>query len=119
MKDTGQFVEGIYETPEVRDVVPSHLVRSGTSSAYDVSFGMQVGAAAVELLLAGKSGVTACSVDGGQIQYMDSAKAIHQRYVDLREVALFEALGICFGRKPQRFNPCFKVVTGKVRRIYA
>src|SRR3989338_6829677 len=50
-KKTGMWAPGVYETPEVREVTPGHLVRSGASSAFDVNFGHRAGAAAVLLLL--------------------------------------------------------------------
>ncbi|HXX57549.1 MAG TPA: 6-phosphofructokinase, partial [Thermodesulfovibrionales bacterium] len=64
MKKTGMFAPGVFEIPEVREVTPGHLVRSGDSSAYDVTFGYRAGAAAVLLLLAGKAGNTVVDVDG-------------------------------------------------------
>ncbi|MFC1504629.1 6-phosphofructokinase [Spirochaetota bacterium] len=118
MIDTKMFVEGLYEIPEVREVVPGHLVRSGMSSAYDVSFGWQAGAGAVLLLLDGKSGITVSSVTGSRVEYMKSEKAIEQRYVDLEDIALYEALGICFGRKPVEYKALYKEVSGRVSRIY-
>jgi 6-phosphofructokinase 1 len=99
MKKSKMFIEGMYEIPEIREVNPGHLVRCGESSAYDVSFGRQIGAAAVELLLKGYSGVTVTRVNGNNIHYMNSKDAIKQRYVDLSEISLYESLGICFGRK--------------------
>ncbi len=118
MKETGQFVENLYEIPEVREVTPGHLVRSGSSSAYDVSFGLQAGAAAVLLLLEGKSGVTVCDIANGEIRYLDSAEAIKPRHVNLEEIALYEMLGINFGRKPVEFTPAFAKVGGSINRIY-
>ncbi len=118
MKETGMFVEGLYEMPEVRDVRPGHLVRSGNSSAYDVNFGWEAGAAAVLLLIEGKTGITVSKVNGDMIEYMPSAKAIKQRYVDLSQVAFYEALGICFGRANQDYVAKFKEVEGSVDRIY-
>ncbi|HYA32272.1 MAG TPA: 6-phosphofructokinase, partial [Thermodesulfovibrionales bacterium] len=50
MKRTGMYAPGVYEIPEAREVAPSHLVRSGQTSAYDVNFGYRTGAAAVLLL---------------------------------------------------------------------
>jgi 6-phosphofructokinase len=61
MKETGQFVEGVYEIPEVREIRPSHLVRCGTTSAVDANFGLEVGAGAVELIASGVVGVTVTS----------------------------------------------------------
>ena len=43
------YAPGVYEIPEVREVTPGHLVRSGPSSAYDVNFGQRAGAASVLL----------------------------------------------------------------------
>ena len=56
IKQQGMHVEKLYESPEVRSVAPGHLVRCGHTSAYDVNFGMQAGAAAVYLLKEGKTG---------------------------------------------------------------
>jgi 6-phosphofructokinase 1 len=104
MKGTGMFVPGVYEIPEVRDIIPSHLVRSGDTSAYDVNFGYRTGAAAVLLLLAGESGKTVVKVEGRKIHTMETEKVIKRRDVNLDEVALFESLGTCFGRKPEKFE---------------
>ena len=104
MKRVGMYAPGVYEIPEVREVTPGHLVRSGPSSAYDVNFGQRAGAAAVLLLLEGKTGNTVVDVEGNKIQYMATSEAIKRREVDISEVALFESLGICFGRKPQKFG---------------
>lgn len=104
MKRVGMFAPGVYEIPEVREVMPSHLVRSGTTSAYDVNFGYRAGAAAVILLLEGKSGNTVVNVDGNKLCYITTSEAIKRKEVDINEIALFESLGTCFGRKPQRFE---------------
>lgn len=103
MKQTGMFAPGVYEVPEAREVTPGHLVRCGGSSAYDVNFGYKAGAASVLLLLQGKAGVTVVDVNGHKICYMPTAEAIRRREVDLNEIALYESLGTCFGRKPQPF----------------
>ncbi len=105
MKRTGMLVPGIYQIPEVRAVSPGHLVRSGQSSAYDVNFGHRVGAAAILLLINGKTGYTVTNIKGNKVSYMQTAEAIKHRAVDVRELALFESLGICFGRKPEEFKP--------------
>jgi len=118
MKASGMFVPGVYEAPEVRAVVPEHLVRCGFTSAYDVKFGMEAGAGAVLLLARGISGVTVTGVSCGKVSYMKTEKAIEQRDVDLREVALYEQLGICFGREPAPLEPTFEEVSGLVPRIY-
>jgi len=102
MKDEKMFVKDLYEIPEIRSVAPGHLVRCGHSSVYDVNFGKEVGAAAVTLLQSGLSGVTVCGIQDGKIQYIETQKAIKQRYVDLSAVALHEQLGTTFGRKPQK-----------------
>jgi 6-phosphofructokinase 1 len=116
MKKTGMFVPGIYAIPEVREVTPGHLVRSGGSSAYDVNFGYRAGAAAVFLLLSGKTGNTVVSVHGKRIDYIATSEAIKRREVDITEIALFESLGICFGRKPGKFEYEFSEVKGTIDR---
>ena len=103
MKRVGMYAPGVYEIPEVREVTPGHWVRSGQSSAYDVNFGQKAGAGAVLLLLQGKTGNTLVSVNGNKINYMPTSEAIVRREVDIDELALFESLGTCFGRKPQNF----------------
>jgi len=108
MKETGQFVPEVYETPEAREVVPTHLVRSGFSSAFDVNFGKEAGAAAVRLLVEGISGVTVSNVSRGEISYLKTKDAIRQRHVEVEMLALFEELGVCFGRRPVKFSPAFR-----------
>src|SRR5208283_1367622 len=56
MIETGMYAPGVYELPEVREVTPGHIVRSGGSTAYDVNFGYRAGASAVLLLMSGKNG---------------------------------------------------------------
>lgn len=104
MKKTGMYVKGINENPEVRAVNPSHLVRCGHSSAYDVNFGKEVGAGAFILLNQGIIGVTVAGISNGQVRYMDTKEAIKQRHVDTNQVAIYEAQGICFGRQPVAVN---------------
>jgi len=104
MKKTGMYAPGVNEIPEAREIVPSHLVRSGPTSAYDVNFGYRTGAAALLLLIDGKAGNTVVELIGNKISYMPTSQAIKRREVEVREVALFESLGICFGRKPQKFQ---------------
>jgi 6-phosphofructokinase 1 len=103
MERTGMYAPGVYEIPEVREVTPGHLVRSGHSSAFDVNFGYKAGAAAVFLLLEGKFGNTVVSVDSDRICYQSTAEVIKRREVDLKEIAIFESLGVCFGRKPEKY----------------
>lgn len=104
MKKTHMYVEGLYTIPEIRSVRPGHLVRCGRSSAYDVNFGNEVGAGAVVLLSKGVAGVTVAGVLGREIRYLPAEEAIKQRHVDLDEVALFEQLGVCFGREAKPFK---------------
>jgi 6-phosphofructokinase 1 len=116
MKDSGMLVKGVFEKPEIREVTPGHLVRSGRSYAYDVNFGMSAGAAGVALLVEGIKGVTVVKASGGQIFYQATEEVIKQRHVDLAEVALYERLGICFGRKPEEYKPQMKAWEGKIER---
>lgn len=116
MKREGMFVEGLYEAPEIRDVTPGHLIRSGKSSAFDVSFGIEAGAAAVLCLLKNITGMTIVNVHEGAVRYMPTKEAIVQRHVDLKTVALYEMLGICFGRKAVVYAPEFRENSGKVDR---
>jgi 6-phosphofructokinase 1 len=116
MQRTGMFAPGVYEIPEVREVTPGHLVRSGHSSAFDVNFGYKAGAAAVLLLLEGKFGNTVVNVNGEKISYQPTAELIKRRVVDLKEIAIFESLGTCFGREPQKFEYEFVEVKGQIER---
>ncbi len=116
MKEQGMFVPELYEVPEVRDVKPEHLVRSGKSSAFDVNFGMEAGAGAVVLLLNGLSGVTVQDVKKGKIRYLPTDKAIKERSVDLEMVSFYENLGFCFGRNPDRRKAEFEENKGVVER---
>ena len=116
MKRVGMFIQGIYERPEIRTITPGHLVRCGQTSAFDVNFGIEAGAAAVELLVQGLSNVTVVDVHGGRIRYMGTPEAIVQRHVDLELVGFHERLGVCFGRKPQGVNLAFSEVHGAVQR---
>jgi 6-phosphofructokinase 1 len=106
----------VYEIPEVREVMPGHLVRCGGSSAFDVTFGYKTGAAAVFLLLEGKAGVTVVNVDGDQIFFEDTSEAIKRREVDIKEIALYETLGTCFGRKPEKYEHSFIEVKDRICR---
>lgn len=116
MKRTAQYVPGVYVVPEVREVTPGHLVRSGPSSAFDVNFGTKAGAAAVLLLLQGLTGNTVVSVEGRKLSYMPTAQAIVRREVDVEELALFESLGVCFGRKPAPYDPELEVAATRPAR---
>ena len=116
MKQVKLFVKDICVVPEVRAVMPGHLVRCGHSSPFDVSFGKEIGASAVLLLLGGQSGVTVVGTDGKNIRYMTTADAIKQRFVDLNLVSFYENLGVCFGRKPGAINPVSQKVEGNISR---
>jgi 6-phosphofructokinase 1 len=116
MKKTGMYAPGVYEIPEVREVTPGHLVRCGGSSAYDVVFGYKTGAAAVLLLIGGKAGVTVANLDGNQIYFKETSEAIKRREVDTTEIGLYESLGTCFGRKPERYAYTFTEVKDKIIR---
>ena len=116
MKKTQMYVEKMNEIPEIRAVVPGHLVRCGHSSAYDVCFGKEAGAAAVLLLKAGTVGVTIVGIDGDQVRFMESKKAIEQRHVDLNQVAVYEQMGVCFGRSAVNFAPKFEKAEGRIVR---
>ncbi len=118
MQRTGQFVEGVYEIPEVRDIRPTHLMRCGFSSALDANFGLEVGSAAVELITKQITGVTVISYRCGKIEYMPVAEAIVQRFVDVKDVALYESLGLCFGRKPGQVEVDTEKVSGVPVRVY-
>jgi 6-phosphofructokinase 1 len=116
MKQAGMFVEKLNEVPEVREVAPTHLIRSGTSSAFDVNFGCEAGGAAVELILKGINGVTVQGIVDGEIRYLPTKKAIEQRLVSLKMVAFYEKQGYCFGRKPEKYIPQFSENKGAVER---
>jgi len=116
MQEVGMFIPELYEIPEVREVVPGHLIRSGVSSAFDVNFGIQVGGGAVVLLANGVTSVTVQDMQNGEIRYLPTKKAIEQRHVDLRFVSFYEALGYCFGRKPEKYTPSYSENKGVIER---
>jgi 6-phosphofructokinase 1 len=116
MKRSGMYAPGVYEVPEVREVTPGHLVRSGHSSAFDVNFGYKTGASAVLLLADGKVGNTIVNVDGEKVYYLPTSEAIKQRPVDVSELALFEDLGICFGRESEKYLPEFVKASSTIPR---
>ena len=116
MKQMGMFVPNLYEIPEAREVLPGHLVRCGSTSAFDVNFGKEAGAAAVRLLMEGITGVTIANVSGGEICYMPTKDAIVQRHVDVNMLALYEELGVCFGRKAAVYRPTFREEKGRSLR---
>jgi len=55
-------------------------------------------------------------IDANEIQYMPTKEAIKQRFVDLDEVALYESMGVCFGRKAEEYKPTTKSISGKIER---
>jgi 6-phosphofructokinase 1 len=118
MERTGMYVPGVYKIPEVREVTPGHLVRSGPSTSYDVNFGKEAGAAAVVLLTQALGGKTIVKVRGTRIYYKPTAEVIKQRHVDMNTVAFYEQLGICFGRKPDSFAPEVIEEKGDIERAY-
>ena len=118
MKRNNITVDGVYELPEIREVTPGHLVRAGASTAFDVNFGKEAGAAAVILLTKGLGGNTVVRVRGTKIIYQATAKVIKQRHVDMNTVAFHETLGTCFGRKPGKFTAEVSEETGHIDREY-
>jgi len=112
MRKSGMFVPGVFETPEVREVLPGHIVRSGGTSAYDVNFGKEIGAGAVILLEEGKSGVTVVAIIDGKIRYIPTKEAIVQRFVNLNEISFYEQMDVCFGRQPSPYVPTHEEYKG-------
>ncbi len=117
MKREKMYVKGISEAPEIREVNPGHLVRCGHSSVYDVNFGKEAGASAVVLLKNGLSSVTFTGLQHGKIHYMETTEAIKQRHVDLTQVAVYEQLGVCFGRKPEEITLGSEKRSGPIERF--
>lgn len=116
LKEEGIYVDNIYMHPEIRDVSLGHLVRAGQTTSYDVAFGKQGGGAAVLLLRAGIAGVTVVGVEHSDITYIPTEEAIKQRYVDIDEIAFYEALGVCFGREKVEYKPHFMEQQGLIHR---
>ncbi|MHB1334845.1 MAG: 6-phosphofructokinase [Candidatus Humimicrobiaceae bacterium] len=110
MKQQGLFVEEMNVLPEIREAVPSYLIRSGITTALDANFGKDTGAAAVVLIEKGITGVTVVGVNKGTINYIKTQEAIKQRFVDLNMISFYESMGICFGRKPEKFKPKFEEI---------
>ncbi len=118
MQSSNMYVKGINEIPEVRAVTPGHLVRCGHSSAYDVNFGKEVGAGAFILLNQGITGVTVAGINEGTVRYMDTKEAIQQRFVDVNQVAIYEAMGMCFGRIAPKAQTKTEKLSGKTERHF-
>ncbi len=116
LKKEGIYVKGIYEYPEIREITLGHLVRSGETTSYDVAFGKQAGGAAVLLIKNGIKGVTVVDVEHDHITYLPTSEAIKQRFIDINEIEFYEALGVCFGRKPAEFVPQFVEHEGPIHR---
>ena len=116
LRREGIYVEDIYMYPEIREVSLGHLVRAGFTSSYDVTFGKQVGGAAVLLMKKGIFGVTVVGVEADEITYLPTELAIKQRNVELQEVSFYESMGVCFGRNPEAYSPNFKEQIGKIHR---
>jgi 6-phosphofructokinase 1 len=91
-------------------------VRSGSTSAYDVNFGKEIGAAAVILLDEGISGVTVVKVNNGHIRYMPTAEAIVQRFVSVDDIDFYEQMDVCFGRKKEQYEAKLEKQEGPVER---
>ena len=68
------------------------------------------------LLKQGIVGVTVVGIDGKSVRYMESKKAIVQRHVDLDQVAVYEAMGTCFGRPVSAYTPGFQKEEGRITR---
>ena len=105
MRRQGLFVEQMNALPEIREVLPSYLFRSGPTSAMDACFGKDVGAAALAAVVNGMSGVTVTGVVNGIIQCVETAQIIRQRMVQEQSVRFYEAIGVCFGRQTADYQP--------------
>lgn len=116
MKKTGMYVKNQYEMPEIRVIRPTHLMRCGRSSAYDVNFGREAGAGALLLLLENISGITCAGIENGVIKYLPTVEAIKQRPVDLDQVKFYEMQGFCFGRKKPATKVKARKLKGKIVR---
>ena len=119
MVRTGQFVEGVYEIPEVREVRPDHLVRCGFTTPIDATFGLEAGAGAYYLASKSIFGVTVAGYNDGKINYMNTKEAIVQRLVDEKEVRIYETMGTSFGRNPEGLSdPELEKISGRPVRPY-
>lgn len=114
MKSQGLFVEEMNALPEIRETVPGYLIRSGNTTALDANFGKDTGAAAVILIANGITGVTVTGINNGKINYIKTQDAIKQRFVDLNMVSFYETMGVCFGRKPEKFKPEFEEIDAPI-----
>jgi len=118
MKKARLFVPGEYEAPEVRDVVPLYIARSGETSALDINFGLEIGAGSIYALMHGLCGITILGINKQEVDFMETKAAIERRKVSKHRVALYEHMGFCFGRKIGVYNPVFKQVKKPPLRLY-
>jgi 6-phosphofructokinase 1 len=118
MKQSKLYVPGVNEAPEIRDVVPLYIARSGDTSALDVNFGLEIGAGSIYALLQGLSEITILGVNKQNVSYMRTKEAIKRRKVNKDRVALFENMGFCFGRQVAPFEPIFNEVKKPPLRLY-
>ena len=116
LKKEGIYVVDIYMYPEIREISLGHLVRAGSTSSYDVTFGKQGGGGAVLLIKNGIFGVTVVGVEAETVTYIPTQEAIIQRHVNINEIEFYEALGICFGREPVEYKPQFTKQVGIIHR---
>ena len=77
---------------EAREVVLGHLVRGGPPSAFDRVFATRLGAAAVDLILEGKSDVMV-ALRGNAIVQVPVEKALKSKTVDLDLLRLAQSFG--------------------------
>lgn len=118
MKRERLYVPGANEAPEIRDVVPLYIARSGDTTALDTNFGLEIGAGAVYALRGGLSGVTILGINGKKVNYMKTTEAVKRRKVSKHRVALFEHMGFCFGRNMGAFEPTFAETKKPPVRLY-
>jgi 6-phosphofructokinase 1 len=57
--------------------------------------------------------VTVINIDNGSVRYASIKSVIKQRTVNEQTIALYEALGICFGRKPEPYRESWQEVSGR------
>ncbi len=86
---------------ETRTVVPGHILRGGSPSAYDRVLATQFGAHAAQLLKHGKFGYTVAMVDGKITQNPLSDVAMKTKFVEEDDQMVITArnIGISFGNK--------------------
>lgn len=84
---------------ETRTVVPGHILRGGSPSAYDRVLATQFGAHAAQLLKQGKFGYTVAMVNGKITQNTLADVAMKTKFVDENDQMVITArnIGISFG----------------------